>query len=141
MLGWPRWPEGEGRLNPPDFVLLILRFQQNPFWVESPGAARGNLLGCGREECRRGRSGRPRGPAPSLRSPAGTHAGLGITYPRKLGRAAILVDPASENHRGDWILIKTRGARSFAPLCGLSVFASLLLFFLSPFSRHLFRRG
>lgn len=64
-------------------------------------------------------------------SPTGARAQLGITYPGKEaweGREACR--SCLESNRGYRVLIKTKEARSFALLCGLSVFLLLLFFFL-----------
>lgn len=83
MLGWPRWPEGEGRLNPPDFVLLFCAFSKilSRLSLRELPAATYLAAGAGREDAVVGAAqGAPPHP---LRSLAGTHARLGITYPEK----------------------------------------------------------
>jgi hypothetical protein len=134
VLGWPRRPEGEGSTNPPDFVLLFCSFSKKkkkkkkklsklsgrepPTAVYLTGDPGSVILAEGT---------RSKGWGDPLH-PLGARAQLGITYPGK--EAWKDREPCRSYLESNYrVLIKTKEARSFALLCGLSVFLLLLFFF------------
>ena len=80
MLGCPQRPEGEGSPNPPDFVLLFCAFSKILSGLSSRELPAATYLAAGARSA--DAIGAVLG-ARTLRSPAGTRARLGITYPRK----------------------------------------------------------